>query len=100
VSDHWGIEGNEIIDQLERTGSEHPFIEPELVYGMSETSCQVGHQMLWEQTSTQQLGVHTWTDTCKKVSFWDPSHETLETVICKQESTETYHGTIYKVVQI
>jgi hypothetical protein len=95
VSDHGGTEGNQITDQLARTGSEHPFIEPDPAYGMSETSCQAVHEMLWEQTPTQQTGSPHRDKNMQKVSFRDPSQERLETVIRKQDSTETCHGTTH-----
>jgi hypothetical protein len=94
VSDHWGIEENEITDQLARTGSEHPFIEPVPAYGMSETTCQVSHQKaLRTDTNTKTGSPHV--DKNMQSFLQGPSQERLETVTCKQESIETCHGTVY-----
>jgi hypothetical protein len=44
-----GIVGNEMADQLARTGSEHPFIRPEPACGRDWTDRN--HKKYWESTT-------------------------------------------------
>jgi hypothetical protein len=59
VSGHEGIDGNETVDQLARTGSEHPFIGPEpacrISIGAAKNAVRNwtnrNHKKYWESTT-------------------------------------------------
>jgi hypothetical protein len=59
------IAGNETVDLLSRTGSEHPFTGPELASGISIGVARKRGQGLDKQKSYQTVGIHNWTQTGK-----------------------------------
>jgi hypothetical protein len=60
-----GNSGNETVDLLARTGSEHPFTGPEPACGISVGVAKRSGHGLDEQKSYKTVGIHNWTQTGK-----------------------------------
>jgi hypothetical protein len=66
VPGHEGIVGNEMADQLARTGSQHPFTGPEAACGISIGVAKKAVADWTNRNHKKTLQIHNWTQTGKR----------------------------------
>jgi hypothetical protein len=93
VSDHWGIEGNKITDQLAKLDLSIHLQNLNQYRACQKQAAKWADKHLGNRR--QHNGESTDGQKRAKSFLQGPFMRKTRTLICKEESTETYHGTTY-----